>query len=67
MYSVACGHVLYVILHVGASAVGVNPKINNMLDGYNAAKYEILWISDSSVMGECMTIVITLVVYMSCY
>jgi len=39
-------------VHAGASAIGVNPKINNILVGFNAAKYEILWISDSGIMGE---------------
>jgi len=37
---------------IGASSVGVNPKINNMLCAFNAAKYEVLWISDSGILGE---------------
>lgn len=36
-------------IFTGASAIGVNPKINNMLVGFNAAKYDILWISDSNI------------------
>ncbi|XP_065906026.1 ceramide glucosyltransferase-like [Dysidea avara] len=35
---------------IGASSVGVNPKINNMLRAFNAAKYEVLWISDSGIL-----------------
>ena len=50
-YQLAC-------MHIGASAIGVNPKINNMMVGYNAAKYEILWISDSGVMGECYSVTV---------
>lgn len=34
---------------IGASTVGVNPKINNMHQGYLAAKYEYVMISDSSI------------------
>lgn len=34
---------------VGGSTVGVNPKINNMHQGYLAAKYEYVMISDSSI------------------
>ncbi|XP_065069867.1 ceramide glucosyltransferase-B-like [Rhopilema esculentum] len=29
--------------------VGVNPKVNNMMQGYNVAKYNLIWISDSSL------------------
>jgi hypothetical protein len=31
--------------------VGVNPKINNMNQGYKAAKYDLLWICDSAIKG----------------
>lgn len=34
---------------VGGSAVGVNPKINNMQPGYAAAKYAFVMISDSNL------------------
>ena len=36
----------------GAETVGVNPKINNMIQGYKAAKYECLWICDSAIRGK---------------
>ncbi|KAI8918489.1 glycosyl transferase family 21-domain-containing protein, partial [Powellomyces hirtus] len=36
-------------LFTGCEETGVNPKINNMLRGYNAAKHDIIWILDSNV------------------
>lgn len=32
--------------------IGVNPKINNMNQGYKAAKYNLLWICDSNIRGN---------------
>ena len=34
--------------------MGINPKINNMLAGYKAAKYQFIWISDSNIKSKCM-------------
>ena len=34
-----------------AKTIGVNPKINNMNQGYKAAKYDLLWICDSNIRG----------------
>lgn len=40
----------------GALSVGVNPKINNMLTGYQAAQYELLWFTDANIISmlECV-------------
>ena len=35
-----------------ATTIGVNPKINNMNQGYKAAKYNLLWICDSNIRGN---------------
>ncbi|XP_046845546.1 ceramide glucosyltransferase-like isoform X2 [Xenia sp. Carnegie-2017] len=37
------------LLTCGGGVGGVNPKINNMLQGYKVAKYDLLWINDSSL------------------
>ena len=40
-----------------AKTIGVNPKINNMNQGYKAAKYDLLWICDSNIKGNTVFIV----------
>lgn len=36
-------------LIIGDHQVGINPKINNMIESYRTAKYNILWVLDSNV------------------
>jgi ceramide glucosyltransferase len=37
--------------------VGVNPKVNNLVTGYEVAQYNVVWICDSNVMidRDCLT------------
>ncbi|CAO3571998.1 unnamed protein product [Mortierella alpina] len=43
-------------LIIGERNVGINPKINNMIQSYESAKYDILWVIDSNVYVDpgCM-------------
>ncbi|KAJ3760710.1 glycosyltransferase family 21 protein [Lentinula raphanica] len=34
---------------IGEAYVGINPKVNNLMSGYRAAKNDILWVIDSNV------------------
>ncbi|KAI8391505.1 glycosyl transferase family 21-domain-containing protein [Radiomyces spectabilis] len=36
-------------LIIGDKCVGINPKINNMIESYHSAKHDIIWILDSNV------------------
>jgi len=40
----------------GAKDIVVNPKVNNMLNGYDKAQYPLLMISDSSIKSEYLRI-----------
>ncbi|KAF9194049.1 hypothetical protein BGZ51_001394 [Haplosporangium sp. Z 767] len=43
-------------LIIGEKNVGINPKINNMIQSYESAKYDIVWVIDSNVYVDpgCM-------------
>lgn len=32
--------------------IGINPKINNIIKGYNESKYDLIWILDSNVSAD---------------
>ena len=36
--------------HVGKEVVGINPKVNNLMQSYKQAKNDILWVIDSNVL-----------------
>ncbi|KIM30171.1 glycosyltransferase family 21 protein [Serendipita vermifera MAFF 305830] len=36
-------------ISLGEHVVGVNPKINNLMDAYRTAKFDIVWVIDSNV------------------
>ena len=39
-------------MFMGGKVVGINPKINNMIQGYEAAAYEMLLISDAGLRSK---------------
>ncbi|KAG0205655.1 hypothetical protein BGX28_002771 [Mortierella sp. GBA30] len=43
-------------LIIGERNVGINPKVNNMIQSYESAKHDILWVVDSNVYVDpgCM-------------
>ncbi|KAI7874352.1 glycosyltransferase family 21 protein [Mucor mucedo] len=43
-------------LIIGDHQVGINPKINNMVESYRTAKYDIVWVLDSNVHVDMDTL-----------
>ena len=40
----------------GGKKVGINPKINNLMPGYEGAKHGLVWICDSGIRGRKQTL-----------
>ncbi|CAB1351937.1 unnamed protein product [Coregonus sp. 'balchen'] len=47
-------------LFIGGKKVGINPKINNLMPGYEGAKYDLVWICDSGIRGRKLTLCVCL-------
>ncbi|KAM4708168.1 ceramide glucosyltransferase [Discoglossus pictus] len=43
-------------LFIGGKKVGINPKINNLMPGYEVAKYDLIWICDSGIKVKSDTL-----------
>ncbi|XP_029470444.1 ceramide glucosyltransferase isoform X2 [Rhinatrema bivittatum] len=43
-------------LFIGGKKVGINPKINNLMPGYEVAKYDLIWICDSGIRVKSDTL-----------
>ncbi|KAJ8285465.1 hypothetical protein GJAV_G00027110 [Gymnothorax javanicus] len=43
-------------LFIGGKKVGINPKINNLMPGYEGAKYNLVWICDSGIQVKSDTL-----------
>lgn len=45
---------------IGGKNVGINPKINNMIQGYDVAKYELFMVSDAGLKSNSLEISCTI-------
>lgn len=52
--------------YTGASPIGINPKINNIFDAYQSAQYNLLWLSDSNILGTYNVCVCLVVISIFC-
>ena len=43
---------------VGSSTVGTNPKINNIFLAYNSSQYKVVWLSDSNILSESLSVLL---------